>query len=161
LHLGSTITKRCSAPHSASVLILLQSFHSRNGQAYLFNTAVNVTVGRAEERMMTTGAHVVQDLHCVACSSLLGWRYVEARAAAQKYKEGKFILERAQLVHLEAAAAAAAAVVAPLEHGFRLVAAAGSGSPGSIHPPPLSPPSPLFAMPPLVPSSSDEQPYAV
>jgi hypothetical protein len=33
----------------------LQSFHSRQGKAYLFNEVVNVSEGPKEERLMTTG----------------------------------------------------------------------------------------------------------
>lgn len=55
---------------------------------------------------MTTGRHLVRDLHCVACGALLGWRYDAAYVHTEKYKEGKFILERMQIVDMDAAAAA-------------------------------------------------------
>jgi hypothetical protein len=80
----------------------LQSFHSRNGPAYLFTSAVNVTLGSPEERDMTTGKHLVRDLYCIACGTILGWRYELAHERREKYKEGKYILERLQLVDLEA-----------------------------------------------------------
>ena len=41
------------------VLLLPQSFHSRQGKAYLFNEVVNVSFGPKEERLMTTGALLV------------------------------------------------------------------------------------------------------
>ena len=40
-----------------------------------------------------TGAHVVGDLVCAHCSSVLGWKYVATEEEAQRYKVGKFILE--------------------------------------------------------------------
>lgn len=40
-----------------------------------------------------TGWHVVADITCGTCASKLGWKYVDAKEAAQKYKVGKFILE--------------------------------------------------------------------
>jgi len=52
---------------------------------------------------MTTGRHIVRDLYCVACGTNLGWRYEMAHERREKYKEGKYILERLQLVDLEAA----------------------------------------------------------
>ena len=55
---------------------VVQSFHSRNGKAYLFNSVVNTWPGKQEERTMTTGRHVVEDLHCVYCMQLVGWTYV-------------------------------------------------------------------------------------
>lgn len=59
--------------------MFVQSFHSRNGKAYLFNTVVNVASGPKEERMMTTGRHEVSDLHCTCCMQLVGWKYVRPK----------------------------------------------------------------------------------
>ncbi|KAB1218725.1 Protein yippee-like [Morella rubra] len=56
--------------------------------------SVNVTVGEEEERMMITGWHTVVDIFCVGCGSIVGWKYEAAHEKSQKYKEGKFILER-------------------------------------------------------------------
>ncbi|PHU05048.1 Protein yippee-like [Capsicum chinense] len=55
---------------------------------------VNVTVGAKEDRMMMTGMHTVVDTFCVGCGSIVGWKYEAAHDKTQKYKEGKFILER-------------------------------------------------------------------
>ncbi|CAA7389895.1 unnamed protein product [Spirodela intermedia] len=77
--------------------IVSKDFHSRHGKAYLFNTVVNARVGRQEERLMTTGMHTVADIFCIGCGSLLGWKYVAAHEKSQKYKEGRFILERAKV----------------------------------------------------------------
>ncbi|KAK7744544.1 hypothetical protein SLS53_003429 [Cytospora paraplurivora] len=59
---------------------------------------VNVTVGRPEPRALVTGAHVVADITCATCGSKIGWKYVDAREQAQKYKVGKFILETERVV---------------------------------------------------------------
>ena len=40
-----------------------------------------------------TGQHIVSDISCAVCGSVLGWKYVEASEEPQKYKVGKFILE--------------------------------------------------------------------
>ncbi|XP_077214546.1 protein yippee-like isoform X2 [Tasmannia lanceolata] len=56
--------------------------------------SVNVSVGVKEERMMMTGMHTVSDIFCVCCGSIVGWKYEAAYEKSQKYKEGKFILER-------------------------------------------------------------------
>ena len=47
-----------------------------NEIAFLNSNSVNVTVGEKEERMMMTGMHTVVDIFCVACGSLVGWKYV-------------------------------------------------------------------------------------
>ncbi|GAU27463.1 hypothetical protein TSUD_161490 [Trifolium subterraneum] len=64
------------------------------GKAYLFDNVVNVSVGERENRMMITGLHTVVDIFCVTCGSIVGWKYEAAYDKSQKYKEGKFILER-------------------------------------------------------------------
>ncbi|KAL4351921.1 hypothetical protein GQ457_06G006200 [Hibiscus cannabinus] len=88
-----------SCKHCRTHLALLddlisKSFHCRHGKAYLFDKVVNITVGEKEERMMITGMHTVVDIFCVECGSIVGWKYEFAREKTQKYKEGKFILER-------------------------------------------------------------------
>ncbi|KAL2929262.1 hypothetical protein RDABS01_034673 [Bienertia sinuspersici] len=77
--------------------IISKAFHSRNSRAYLFDRVVNVTVGEQEDRMMMTGLHTVVDIFCVGCGLPVGWKYEFAYEEDQKYKEGKFILERNQL----------------------------------------------------------------
>lgn len=70
-----------------------QSFHGQHGKAYLFHNVVNVDTGERMERNMTTGRHVVFDITCRQCSTVVGWKYDRAYESSQKYKEGKFILE--------------------------------------------------------------------
>jgi len=78
--------------------LISKSFHCRHGKAYLFNSVVNIGVGPKEERLMTTGLHTVADIHCNNCLQIVGWKYEEAFEKSQKYKEGKYILERAKMV---------------------------------------------------------------
>ena len=44
----------------------VQSFHSRQGKAYLFNAVVNVLEGPKEERLMTTGKLLCHSAFCAA-----------------------------------------------------------------------------------------------
>ena len=100
-----------------------QNFNGAHGRAYLFEKVVNVRTAEKVERMMTTGLHVVMDIACIKagrprrgsrawgssaahwqarrcprarrqCGQVLGWKYERAYDETQKYKEGKFILER-------------------------------------------------------------------
>ncbi|GJN23648.1 hypothetical protein PR202_gb11313 [Eleusine coracana subsp. coracana] len=57
-------------------------------------SSVNVTNGVKEDRLMMTGLHTVSDIFCVGCGSIVGWKYEAAHEKSQRYKEGKFILER-------------------------------------------------------------------
>ncbi|KAL3825167.1 hypothetical protein ACJIZ3_021196 [Penstemon smallii] len=91
----STYTcKHCETHLALARDVISKSFTSRHGKAYLFDNVVNVTVGEKEDRMMITGVHTVVDIFCVGCGSILGWKYEAAHDKSQKYKEGKFILER-------------------------------------------------------------------
>ncbi|EOY13082.1 PREDICTED: protein yippee-like At5g53940 [Theobroma cacao] len=75
-----------------------RSFHCRRGKAYLFNNAVNITVGALEDRVMISGMHTVADIFCCCCGQIVGWKYEAAHEKSQKYKEGKFVLERGRIV---------------------------------------------------------------
>ncbi|KAK2361069.1 hypothetical protein P8452_64914 [Trifolium repens] len=86
--------KHCQTPLALVDDIISKSFHCRYGKAYLFDNVVNVTVGEKVNRMMITGLHTVVDIFCVTCGSNVGWKYEAAYDKSQKYKEGKFILER-------------------------------------------------------------------
>jgi hypothetical protein len=59
---------------------------------------LNIKIGSRENRQLVTGAHVVADISCVVCGTKVGWKYVQATEASQKYKEGKFILETQRVV---------------------------------------------------------------
>ncbi|OJT15988.1 Protein yippee-like [Trametes pubescens] len=63
--------------------------------------SVNVIEGEPNDRQMTTGNHTVRDIYCVKCGQTLGWKYDYAYEPSQKYKEGKFILERNLLVDVQ------------------------------------------------------------
>lgn len=80
--------------------IISKSFHGRHGRAYLFDQCVNITIGPAEDRRLITGLHSVCDIFCKRCKTLIGWTYTRAYDASQKYKEGKFIIEKIHL-HME------------------------------------------------------------
>lgn len=77
--------------------VISKSFHGRHGRAYLFDHCVNVSIGEAEDRMLITGLHCVCDIFCKRCKSMVGWTYARAYETSQKYKEGKFIIEKINL----------------------------------------------------------------
>mmetsp|Transcript_9372 Transcript_9372/g.42712 ORF Transcript_9372/g.42712 Transcript_9372/m.42712 type:complete len:114 (+) Transcript_9372:112-453(+) len=79
--------------------IISKAFQGRHGRAYLFNDVANITLGGKEDRLLMTGLHTVRDVFCATCSSLLGWKYDFAYEQSQKYKEGKFIVEKAMVLH--------------------------------------------------------------
>ncbi|GBG64474.1 hypothetical protein CBR_g45170 [Chara braunii] len=89
--------KQCRSHLANMDELISKAFHCRQGKAYLFNTVVNVSIGPKENRVMTTGLHTVADIYCNCCQRIVGWKYVEAFVKSQKYKEGKYILERQKM----------------------------------------------------------------
>ncbi|XP_028060092.1 protein yippee-like At4g27745 isoform X2 [Camellia sinensis] len=69
----------------------------KNGRAFLFSHAMNIVVGPKEDRQLRTGLHTVADVYCSDCREVLGWKYVRAYEETQKYKEGKFVLEKSNI----------------------------------------------------------------
>ncbi|XP_010272366.1 PREDICTED: protein yippee-like At5g53940 isoform X2 [Nelumbo nucifera] len=90
--------KFCGSHLALADDLVSKSFHCRRGKAYLFNIVVNIIVGAQEERMMLSGMHTVADIFCCCCGQIVGWKYEAAHDKSQKYKEGKFVLERGRIV---------------------------------------------------------------
>ncbi|CAL4924642.1 unnamed protein product [Urochloa decumbens] len=99
--------RRCRLDAASTGDLVSREFYGRINRAYLFDRVVNITLGPIEERNFTTGRHTVNDIYCICCQEMLGWRYFsqvnlyrmmclqeKAYVGSQKYKEGKFILER-------------------------------------------------------------------
>ncbi|KAF8008382.1 hypothetical protein BT93_K2148 [Corymbia citriodora subsp. variegata] len=78
--------------------IISKTFQGRHGRAFLFSHAMNIVLGRNEDRHLLTGLHTVADISCANCHEVLGWKYERAYEVSQRYKEGKFILEKAKIV---------------------------------------------------------------
>lgn len=74
------------------------AFQGRHGRAFLFTHVMNIVVGAKEDRTLMTGLHTVADVLCGDCNEVLGWKYERAYEPTQKYKEGKFILEKSKIV---------------------------------------------------------------
>ncbi|KAH9797085.1 protein yippee-like [Citrus sinensis] len=84
----------CNSHLALADSVLSWSFNCRRGRAYLFSDVVNIMLGPQEERLMLSGMHTVEDIFCCCCGQIVGWKYVAAHDKNQKYKEGKFVLER-------------------------------------------------------------------
>lgn len=44
-----------------------------------------------------TGVYNVADIFCSNCGETLGWKYLQAYEARQKFKEGKFVIEKSKI----------------------------------------------------------------
>ncbi|KDN43676.1 yippee-like protein [Tilletiaria anomala UBC 951] len=103
-YLASTKVFGCAKckTHLATIDGLIsKNFNGQHGRAFLFETVVNISLGAPADREMMTGMHTVRDIYCGKCSTTLGWRYDRAFVSSEKYKEGKFILEKALMVDVK------------------------------------------------------------
>ena len=82
------------------LLGLSQNFRGQHGKAYLFSNVVNVVEDSPDERTMTTGRHIVRDISCRQCDTIVGWKYDKAYELQEQYKENKYILEAELLVQV-------------------------------------------------------------
>ncbi|RIB03531.1 yippee zinc-binding/DNA-binding /Mis18, centromere assembly-domain-containing protein [Gigaspora rosea] len=78
--------------------LISKAFQGRLGRAYLFNAVENVCLGQKEDRTLITGVHTVKDISCIGCNTVIGWKYVHAFQEDQKYKENKYIVEKAMIL---------------------------------------------------------------
>ncbi|CAG8469042.1 11666_t:CDS:10 [Ambispora gerdemannii] len=85
---------KCRTHLSTTESIISKAFQGQHGRAYLFDNVVNVEEGPSEDRHMTTGLHTVKDISCSRCRAVLGWKYEKAYEQSQRYKEGRYILEK-------------------------------------------------------------------
>lgn len=96
----------CSTDLAFASQIVSKGFTGRYGRAYLVSPPggegrgepgagklINIKIGKTESRMLVTGSHDVADITCNICHAKVGWKYVDAKEDAQKYKVGKYILE--------------------------------------------------------------------
>lgn len=86
---------RCDTFLTNRSQLLSKSFTGTTGTAFLFNRVVNLVHSEVHDRHMLTGQHFVRDVSCKKCGVKLGWMYEFAKPSAQRFKEGKVILEQA------------------------------------------------------------------
>ncbi|EIW71377.1 hypothetical protein M231_04762 [Tremella mesenterica] len=92
------VCKQCGNHLTVKEGILSNQFTGQHGKAMLVHHAVNVYTGEPDDREMRTGKHTVRDVFCKVCHTCVGWKYDYAFEPEQKYKEGRYILERALVV---------------------------------------------------------------
>ncbi|TKY68769.1 yippee protein [Spatholobus suberectus] len=90
--------KNCQNPIVFRGELLAKNYLAKTGRALMFSHARNIVIGPKQERSLITGAYAVAGIFCNNCGEELGWKYLQAYDARQKFKEGKFIIETAKIV---------------------------------------------------------------
>ncbi|GAA6026188.1 hypothetical protein JCM8202_003501 [Rhodotorula sphaerocarpa] len=84
----------CTLPLSLTDELVSRAFQGATGPAILVRSAWNVREGERETKNLMSGRHVIATIRCSGCDVELGWRYYTSPNSSQKYKEGKYILEK-------------------------------------------------------------------
>jgi len=90
----------CNSHLANAEEIISKAFQGRSGKAYLFASVVNVCSGELEDRVFNSGEYTVRDILCLVCMNCIGWKYEVSKDETQKYKEGKFIIEKQKMVKI-------------------------------------------------------------
>ncbi|GFP93675.1 protein yippee-like at4g27745 [Phtheirospermum japonicum] len=90
--------KKCRNPVAVHDDLLSKKFVAKSGQAYMFGHAMNIVVGPKEDKQLMTGYFTIANIFCSKCGEGLGWTYVRAFEAREKFKEGRYIVEKAKIV---------------------------------------------------------------
>ncbi|KAL3524433.1 hypothetical protein ACH5RR_017267 [Cinchona calisaya] len=90
--------RNCRTPVALRDDIVSKNFLAKSRTAYLFSNAMNVVLGQNEDRQLMSGIFTIANIYCSRCGEDLGWKYIRAYDARHKYKEGKFVLEKAQIL---------------------------------------------------------------
>lgn len=64
----------------------------------MFSHAMNIVLGPKQDKQMITGLYSLANIFCSKCSEELGWKYVQAYDFKNRFKEGKFVLEKLKMV---------------------------------------------------------------
>ncbi|KAJ7965305.1 Protein yippee-like [Quillaja saponaria] len=89
--------RNCQNPIAFRSDLLSKNYKAKSGPAFMFSHAFNIIVGQKQDRELLTGMYTVAGIYCSNCGQELGWKYVKAYEVIQKFKEGKFIIERAKI----------------------------------------------------------------
>ncbi|ETO20484.1 fad NAD binding oxidoreductase [Reticulomyxa filosa] len=75
----------------------LDKEHFRKKRGYLFNCAVNLTLGATKTEKFTTGSYEIAWVSCSKCAASLGWKYLSTNNQSNASKVGKLCLARYSL----------------------------------------------------------------
>lgn len=72
-------------------------YSGKNWASIYVLSCKNIVLGPKQERSLMTGVYTIAGIFCSNCGEELGWKYLQAYEARQKFKEGKFIIETAKI----------------------------------------------------------------
>lgn len=90
--------KQCHTHICRKKLIISNNFYGCYGPALFVSKVLNTELGESRDyRKMRTGWYLVKSIYCRQCHNNLGWKYLYSGNTEEKYKQGKYVIERMQL----------------------------------------------------------------
>ena len=87
--------KSCYCDICISSLIISKDFWGNKGEAYFVKDVLNVREDAKEVmKHMRTGQYGVKSIYCVQCDTVIGWKYITSIEPVEKYKVGKYVIEK-------------------------------------------------------------------
>ncbi|KAL3521682.1 hypothetical protein ACH5RR_019831 [Cinchona calisaya] len=90
--------RKCRTPVALRDDLLSKKFVAKYGGAYMFTRAMNIVLGQKQDRQLITGKYDVSEVFCSNCNEYLGWKYIRSYDTREKYKEGRFVIEKAKIL---------------------------------------------------------------
>lgn len=88
----------CGLDVASEQSLVWEGYMGANIPAFLFRKGINVEpCGALRQESLSTGNYTIVDVRCRSCCAVLGWQYVQAEKADQKYKEECVLLKQASL----------------------------------------------------------------
>ncbi|KAH3660085.1 hypothetical protein OGAPHI_007290 [Ogataea philodendri] len=94
--------KQCHNHICLTSLIISDNFTGSLGAAFFVSKVLNVKLSKTRDfKRMKTGRYEVKGISCKQCDSTLGWKYLYSEEDKEKYKEGRFVVERKLLEEVD------------------------------------------------------------
>ncbi|KAK4770257.1 hypothetical protein SAY87_030789 [Trapa incisa] len=90
--------RNCRNPLALRKDLLSKNFTAKSGSAFFFSDAMNIVYGKKEHRQLMSGSFTIAPIYCSNCGEELGWKYLRADVDKQKFKEGKFVIEKSKII---------------------------------------------------------------
>ncbi|ODV88082.1 hypothetical protein CANARDRAFT_26242 [[Candida] arabinofermentans NRRL YB-2248] len=87
--------KQCHNHICLNTLIISDNFYGNSGPAFFVSKVLNIKLCPSREfKKMRTGRYEIKLIGCKQCGSNLGWKYLYSEDDKEKYKEGRYVIER-------------------------------------------------------------------
>ena len=97
LHLETEPKCACKVCHNifcyADLDVIRNDYQCQSGKALFATNVINIFEGKTTQKHFISGHYTIQDIYCINCFSIVGWKYITAQEEDNKFKEQNFVIE--------------------------------------------------------------------